>query len=51
MYKKGFYGGKFLPFHKGHLHCALEASGLVEELHVILFHSGQEEKGSTRTRN
>jgi HTH-type transcriptional repressor of NAD biosynthesis genes len=43
MYKKGFYGGKFLPFHKGHLHCALEASGLVEELHVILFHSGQEE--------
>lgn len=44
MYKKGFYGGKFLPFHKGHLNCALEASGMVEELHVVLFHSGEEEK-------
>lgn len=43
MYKKGFYGGKFLPFHKGHLNCALEASGMVEELHVVLFHSGEEE--------
>lgn len=43
MYNKGFYGGKFLPFHKGHLHCILEASSFVEELHVILFHSDQEE--------
>ena len=41
---KGFYGGKFLPFHRGHLHCILEASSRVDELHVILFHSGKEER-------
>lgn len=41
---KGFYGGKFLPFHRGHLHCILEASGRVDELHVVLFHSSEEEK-------
>jgi len=41
---KGFYGGKFLPFHRGHLHCILEASSKVDELHVILFHSSKEEK-------
>ena len=44
MYNKGFYGGKFLPFHRGHLHCVLEASSLCEELHVILFHSSKEEE-------
>lgn len=43
MYTKGFYGGKFLPFHRGHLHCVLEASSSCEELHVILFHSSKEE--------
>ena len=26
MYKVGFYGGKFLPFHRGHLNCILRAA-------------------------
>ena len=43
-YKKGFYGGKFLPFHKGHAHCIVEAAGICEELFVLLFINTDEEK-------
>jgi len=37
MYKKiGFMGGKFLPFHLGHLFAALEAHNQVDKLYIIL---------------
>lgn len=39
MPKVGFYGGKFLPLHLGHVKCILEAASLCQELHLILFHS------------
>ena len=42
-YKVGMYGGKFMPFHKGHLHCVEEAAKLCDTLYVILFHGGAQE--------
>lgn len=42
-YKVGMYGGKFMPFHKGHLYCVEEAAKLCEKLYVILFHGGDQE--------
>ena len=32
----GFIGGKFLPFHMGHVYVILSASNYVDELYVIL---------------
>lgn len=32
----GYYGGKFLPFHKGHLKCIFEASRMVDILFVVI---------------
>lgn len=34
--KIGFYGGKFLPFHVGHLHCILKAQSMVDILFVVV---------------
>lgn len=42
-YKVGMYGGKFMPFHKGHLYCVEEAAKLCDTLYVILFHGGAQE--------
>ena len=42
-YKVGMYGGKFMPFHKGHLHCVKEASKQCEILYVLLFTAGDQE--------
>lgn len=36
-YKVGMYGGKFMPFHKGHLHCVEVGSSICETLYVLLF--------------
>lgn len=44
MYKVGFYGGKFMPFHKGHLHCAQFALGECEQVYVVLFYNTLEEQ-------
>ena len=35
MYKVGFYGGKFMPFHKGAPHCASLPGG-GEQVYVVL---------------
>lgn len=32
----GFVGGKFLPFHQGHVYMIMEASNLVDKLYVIV---------------
>lgn len=36
---KGFYGGKFIPFHKGHRFCVERACQMCDEVYVILFDS------------
>lgn len=42
-YKVGMYGGKFMPFHKGHLFCVETAASKCEKLYVILFHGCTQE--------
>lgn len=44
MYKIGFYGGKFVPFHKGHKFMIDTALKECEEVWVILFTNGDDEK-------
>ncbi|MBR1374788.1 MAG: adenylyltransferase/cytidyltransferase family protein [Cardiobacteriaceae bacterium] len=43
-YKTGFYGGKFIPFHKGHYFCIETAARECEKLFVILFVNSVEEE-------
>lgn len=43
-YKAGMYGGKFFPFHEGHLMCILHAAVMCDRLHVILFINGEFER-------
>ena len=49
-YKVGMYGGKFMPFHKGHLHCVEVASSMCEKLYVILFYGSDQEIEILKTR-
>ena len=42
-YEVGMYGGKFMPFHKGHNYCIEVASSECELLHVIMFYGGDDE--------
>ena len=42
-YKVGMYGGKFMPFHKGHMHCVEIAASQCEKLYVLLFFGGDQE--------
>lgn len=44
QYKIGMYGGKFLPFHKGHRFCVETAAIECETVYVILFYGGAEEE-------
>ena len=32
----GYYGGKFLPFHMGHLNCIIQAASMVDVLFVVV---------------
>ena len=43
-YGTGFFGGKFLPFHRGHLDCVLRAASECEKLYVVLMHNSAEER-------
>lgn len=45
-YRYGMFGGKFLPFHKGHGYCVEEALKLCEQLHLILFTGGLGEENA-----
>ena len=40
----GFIGGKFLPFHLGHIYVVLAASNQVDELYVVLSSSKNRDK-------
>ena len=42
--KVGFYGGKFLPLHNGHIYSILYSARKCDELHVFLFYNTFEEK-------
>ena len=43
-YKIGMYGGKFMPFHKGHKYCVEVAVNECEKVYVILFFGGSDEE-------
>lgn len=40
----GFFGGKFLPLHLGHVYAIVQASSIVDELYLILSHSEKRDK-------
>lgn len=42
-YKVGMYGGKFMPFHKGHMYCVEKAASMCEKLYVLLFYGNDQE--------
>ena len=43
-YRVGMYGGKFMPFHKGHYYCLKTAVKECEIVHLIMFYGGVQEK-------
>ena len=43
-YEIGMYGGKFLPFHKGHNYCVHIAAQECETVYVLLFWGGADEE-------
>ena len=43
-YEIGMYGGKFMPFHKGHYYCLETAASECEKVYLILFYGGLQEK-------
>ena len=42
-YEVGMYGGKFMPFHKGHRFCIDTACSECRVVYVILFYGGSDE--------
>ena len=50
-YKYGMYGGKFMPFHKGHLHCLEKASEECENVYCVLVIGGADERRILTTRD
>lgn len=42
--KVGFYGGKFLPLHMGHVYAIKKAACMVEELYIVLSYSHSRDK-------
>ena len=47
-YGTGFFGGKFLPLHKGHEHCIALAASECARVYVFMFHGGAEERAILR---
>ena len=50
-YLIGMYGGKFLPFHKGHRYCVEFAAHECEKVYVILFWGGADEERIMKYNN
>lgn len=47
----GFYGGKFLPMHKGHLYCIDTAAKQCDHVVVIMFINGDDELNVLKTQS
>ena len=47
----GFYGGKFMPMHKGHLYCIDTAAKMCDHVTVIMFINGDDEVEIHKTNN
>ena len=47
----GFYGGKFMPLHKGHLYCIDTASRQCDKVVVIMFINGDDELEILKTHS
>ena len=47
----GFYGGKFLPMHKGHLYCIDTATKQCDRVVVIMFINGDDELRVLKTNH
>ncbi len=43
QFKVGMYGGKFMPFHRGHLYCIEKAVKQCDKVYVLLFYGGDDE--------
>ena len=43
IYKTGFYGGKFFPFHQGHFYCLTKMASECEDAVLIMFVNGKDE--------
>lgn len=50
-YNIGMYGGKFMPFHKGHNYCIKFACSECEKVYVILFYGGSDELNILKYNN
>ena len=48
-YEIGMYGGKFMPFHKGHNYCVEYAAKECETVYVILFYGCADEEEILKT--
>ena len=49
--KYGFYGGKFMPLHKGHLYCIDTAARMCDHVVVIMFINGDDELEILKTHH
>lgn len=48
---EGFYGGKFMPMHKGHLYCIDVAARECDHVTVIMFVNGNDELDILKTNS
>lgn len=48
---EGFYGGKFLPMHLGHLYCIDTAARQCDHVVVIMFINGEDEREVAKTNH
>ena len=47
----GFFGGKFMPLHKGHLYCIDTAARQCDDVVVIMFINGDDELEIMKTHS
>ena len=47
-YERGFFGGKFLPFHKGHKYCIARGASECREFVVIFFTNSEDEDAALK---
>ena len=48
-YNAGMYGGKWMPWHRGHQFCAKVAAELCNKVYLILFYGGDQEEEIMRS--